>query len=74
MSDEKDNHVNQPKLNDTLKPSDNVKDWNPKAEEYQPTNEKLAAAMAKAKEQVDNAPDIQKGLSEVKSQDMEQER
>lgn len=73
MADEKDNQ-NQPQLNDRLKPSNDVKDWNPKAEEYNPQNERLAAAMKKAKEQVNDDPSIKKGLSQAQTQDMEQER
>lgn len=73
MAEEKDNNK-QPELDDRLTPSNDVKDWNPKAEEYQPTNQKLAASMQKAQEQVNDDPNIKKGLSQVQSQDMEQER
>jgi hypothetical protein len=68
MAEENDNNkVNQPKLNETLKPSENVKDWN----NHQPRNPDLAAAKKKAQEQVDADPSIKKGMSQVKSQEMD---
>lgn len=73
MSDEKDNNVNQPKLNETLKPSDDIKDWNPPKEEDKPTNSQLAASMEKAKNKINDTPSIREGLLTVKSRDTDEE-
>lgn len=68
MAEENDNNkVNQPNLNERLKPSENIKDWN----NHQPRNPDLAAAKKEAQERVDADPSIKKGMSQVKSQDME---
>lgn len=68
MAEENDNNkVNQPNLNERLKPSENIKDWN----NHQPRNPDLAAAKKKAQEQVDADQSIKQGLSNVKSNGME---